>query len=158
MQLGAAAIGAPWSIPLMRTASGRKWGPGQGRDVAMNPSYAGPCQPSRRLGPLSCWERPKPRCRCRPRVGMPQPLRVAPHPLKKTHLASTALKGESHGWTASCRDNEKARTKYFLQRRHPATGIWRSLKYDENKKPTACNAELRSILGRYGHFEAQPIK
>lgn len=70
--------------------------------------------------------------RCRLRVGMPQPLCVAPRQLKKTHLASTALKSGSHGWTASCRDNERTCTKYFPTK---ASGDWdlAQLKCGENK-------------------------
>ena len=101
----------PWSTHLVRTAGGRKWGSARsGLGDESNLRGTLPTIPS-------AWSRvvlgmAGTGYRCRTRVGRPQPRR-APHRLKKTRLASTALKGELHGWTASCRDSEKVHTQYF---------------------------------------------
>lgn len=135
------AVHAAWSrrhrralahpSPLARTARARKWGPGwSGRGNESDLRGTLPTIPSAWLLVVSGTAVTGYRCRLR--VGMPQPLCVAPRQLKKTHLASTALKSGSHGWTASCRDNERTCTKYFLTK---ASGDWdlAQLKCSENK-------------------------
>ncbi|MYA03792.1 MAG: hypothetical protein F4Y37_04165 [Caldilineaceae bacterium SB0664_bin_22] len=72
-------------------------------------------------------------------------------------MATTVLKGESHGRTASCCHGKKQALKYFSDEGIRRLGL-EELRYDENKNRWHVALSFDLYLEDVDIFEAQPRK